>query len=88
MIQDYTEAKVSYAQTLQDAEEIEKRAHDTGVELVKAQEELDLLRGDLSELRDEKVTNQDTVKEILRIITAKDSEFQGLDGKLKDTLSR
>ena len=54
VIADYREAKTNLTQVLQDAEEMEKRAHDIGVGLLKAREEQETLEVTVTGQREER----------------------------------
>ncbi|XP_038600653.1 centriolin isoform X2 [Tachyglossus aculeatus] len=90
-IQKYSEAKRRLSRTETDAEELERRAQETAVQLVKADQQLRLLQADASDLEQHKLEQEGILKEINKLVSARDSEFQSLGqkiGKLTDGLQK
>uniref|UniRef100_A0A8C8YKT4 Centriolin n=1 Tax=Prolemur simus TaxID=1328070 RepID=A0A8C8YKT4_PROSS len=82
-VEKFTDAKRSLLQTESDAEELEKRAQETAVNLVKADQQLRLLQADAKDLEQHKIKQEEILKEINKVVAAKDSDFQCLNKKKK-----
>nr|XP_024108625.2 centriolin isoform X8 [Pongo abelii] len=80
-VEKFTDAKRSLLQTESDAEELERRAQETAVNLVKADQQLRLLQADAKDLEQHKIKQEEILKEINKIVAAKDSDFQCLSKK-------
>ncbi|XP_078238967.1 centriolin isoform X2 [Pogona vitticeps] len=80
-IQKYNTAKRHLSQRADEAEELERRAQEMAVRLVKADQQLRLLQTNARDLEQHKVKQEEILKEIARVISAKDSEFQSLSQK-------
>ncbi|OWK07306.1 hypothetical protein Celaphus_00016881 [Cervus elaphus hippelaphus] len=77
----FTDAKRNLLQTEKDAEELERRAQETAVNLVKAGQQLRLLQADTKGLEQHKIKQEEILKEISQVVAAKDSDFQCLKEK-------
>nr|XP_014346159.1 PREDICTED: centriolin [Latimeria chalumnae] len=82
-IQRYTEAKRHFADTEKDAVELERRAQETAVKLVKVDQQLRLLQSDIRDLEQHKAEQEDILEEINRVVSSRDSEFQALSQKIE-----
>ncbi|XP_073081501.1 centriolin isoform X3 [Manis javanica] len=80
-VEKFTDAKRNLLQTEKDAEELERRAQETAVNLVKADQQLRLLQADIKDLEQHKIEQEEILKEINNIVAAKDSDFQCLKKK-------
>ncbi|XP_047278634.1 centriolin isoform X11 [Homo sapiens] len=80
-VEKFTDAKRSLLQTESDAEELERRAQETAVNLVKADQQLRSLQADAKDLEQHKIKQEEILKEINKIVAAKDSDFQCLSKK-------
>ncbi|XP_028349374.1 centriolin isoform X1 [Physeter macrocephalus] len=80
-VEKFTDAKRDLLQTEKDAEELERRAQETAVNLVKADQQLRLLQADTKDLEQHKIEQEEILKEINKVVAAKDSEFQCLTKK-------
>ncbi|XP_063492107.1 centriolin isoform X9 [Symphalangus syndactylus] len=80
-VEKFTDAKRSLLQTESDAEELERRAQETAVNLVKADQQLRLLQADAKDLEQHKIKQEEILKDINKIVAAKDSDFQCLSKK-------
>nr|XP_055207796.1 centriolin isoform X3 [Gorilla gorilla gorilla] len=80
-VEKFTDAKRSLLQTESDAEELERRALETAVNLVKADQQLRSLQADAKDLEQHKIKQEEILKEINKIVAAKDSDFQCLSKK-------
>ncbi|XP_012519868.1 PREDICTED: centriolin [Propithecus coquereli] len=80
-VEKFTDAKRSLLKTESDAEELEKRAQETAVHLVKADQQLRLLQADAKDLEQHKIKQEEILKEINKVVAAKDSDFQCLNKK-------
>ncbi|XP_028918335.1 centriolin isoform X1 [Ornithorhynchus anatinus] len=81
-IQKYSEAKRRLSRTETDAEELERRAQETAVKLVKADQQLRLLQADARDLEQHKLEQEEILKEINKLVSTRDSEFQYLGQKI------
>ncbi|XP_073907210.1 centriolin isoform X4 [Castor canadensis] len=77
----FTDAKRNLLQTESDAEELERRAQETAVNLVKADQQLRLLQADAKDLEQHKIKQEEILKEINKVVAAKDADFQCLNKK-------
>ncbi|KAM7144423.1 centriolin isoform 2-T6 [Macrochelys suwanniensis] len=82
-IQKYNHAKQHLSRTETDAEELERRAQEMAVKLVKADQQLRLLQADARDLEQRKTKQEDILKEINKVVSARDSEFQSLSQKIE-----
>nr|XP_031533008.1 centriolin [Vicugna pacos] len=80
-VEKFTDAKRNLLQTEKDAEELERRAQETAVNLVKADQQLRLLQADTKDLEQHKIEQEEILKEINKVVAAKDSDFQCLNKK-------
>ncbi|XP_055283759.1 centriolin isoform X2 [Moschus berezovskii] len=80
-VEKFTDAKRNLLQTEKDAEELERRAQETAVNLVKADQQLRLLQADTKDLEQHKIEQEGILKEINKVVAAKDSDFQCLNKK-------
>uniref|UniRef100_A0A8C4XYP2 Centriolin n=1 Tax=Gopherus evgoodei TaxID=1825980 RepID=A0A8C4XYP2_9SAUR len=82
-IQKYNHAKQHLSRTETDAEELERRAQEMAVKLVKADHQLRLLQADTRDLEQHKTKQEGILKEIDKVVSARDSEFQSLSQKIE-----
>ncbi|XP_004423441.1 PREDICTED: centriolin [Ceratotherium simum simum] len=90
-VEKFADVKRNLLQTEKDAEELERRAQETAVNLVKADQQLRLLQADAKDLQQHKINQEEILKEINKIVAAKDSDFQCLNKKkekLKEELQK
>ncbi|XP_035878050.1 centriolin isoform X1 [Phyllostomus discolor] len=80
-VEKFTDAKRNLLQTEKDAEELERRAQETAINLVKANQQLRLIQDDTKDLEQHKSEQEEILKEISRVVAAKDSDFQCLNKK-------
>ncbi|XP_053512496.1 centriolin isoform X4 [Artibeus jamaicensis] len=80
-VEKFTDAKRNLLQTEKDAEELERRAQETAINLVKANQQLRLIQADTKDLEQHKIEQEEILKEINRVVAAKDSDFQCLNKK-------
>ncbi|XP_045052902.2 centriolin isoform X5 [Desmodus rotundus] len=80
-VEKFTNAKRNLLQTEKDAEELERRAQETAINLVKANQQLRLIQADTKDLEQHKIEQEEILKEINRVVAAKDSDFQCLNKK-------
>ncbi|XP_077626080.1 centriolin isoform X2 [Crocuta crocuta] len=80
-VEKFADAKRNLLQVEKDAEELERRAQETAVNLVKADQQLRLLQADTKGLEEHKMEQEETLKEINKVVAAKDSDFQCLNKK-------
>ncbi|XP_019503792.1 PREDICTED: centriolin isoform X3 [Hipposideros armiger] len=85
-VEKFTDVKRNLLQTEKDAEELERRAQETAVNLVKADQQFRLLQADTKDLEQHKIKQEEILKEINKVVAAKDSDFQCLNKK-KETLT-
>ncbi|XP_030063428.1 centriolin isoform X2 [Microcaecilia unicolor] len=82
LIQRYNDAKVHLSHTEKDAEELERRAQDTAIKLVKADQQLRCLQADTRDLEQHKTQQESILKEINSVVFSRDSDFQSLNQKI------
>ncbi|XP_053137801.1 centriolin isoform X2 [Hemicordylus capensis] len=82
-IQKYNSAKQHLSRTEKEAKELERRAQDMAVRLVKADQQLRMLQADAKDLEQHKMEQEGILKEIHKVVSAKDSEFQSLSQKIE-----
>ncbi|XP_012576987.1 PREDICTED: centriolin [Condylura cristata] len=80
-VEKFTDAKRNLLQAESDAEELERRAQETAINLVKADQQLRLLQADTKDLEQHKTEQEEILKEINKVVAAKDSDFQCLNKK-------
>ncbi|XP_076784701.1 centriolin isoform X4 [Arvicanthis niloticus] len=80
-VEKLTDAKRNLLQTESDAEALEKRAQETALNLVKAEQQLRLLQADAEDLEQHKIKQEEILKEINKVVAAKDADFQCLNEK-------
>ncbi|NWI09549.1 CNTRL protein, partial [Crypturellus soui] len=82
-IQKYNHAKQHLSSTETEAAELERRAQEVAVKLVKADQQLRLLQADTRDLEQRKIEQEGILKEINQVVSAKDCEFQSLNRKIE-----
>uniref|UniRef100_A0A7M4ET31 Centriolin n=1 Tax=Crocodylus porosus TaxID=8502 RepID=A0A7M4ET31_CROPO len=82
-IQKYNHAKQHLSRTEAEAEELEQRAQEMAVKLVKADQQLRLLQAESRDLEQHKIEQEGILKEINRVMSSRDSEFQSLSQKIE-----
>ncbi|NWT58666.1 CNTRL protein, partial [Erythrocercus mccallii] len=82
-LQKYNRAKHRLSCTEMEAEELEQRAQETATKVVKAAQQLRLLQTDTRGLELLKREQEGTLKEINKMVAAKDSELQSLNQKIE-----
>ncbi|XP_062447215.1 centriolin isoform X2 [Rhea pennata] len=82
-IQKYNHAKQHLFRTETEAEELERRAQEVAVKLVKADQQLRILQADTRDLEQHKIEQEVILKEINKVVSARDSEFQSLNQKIE-----
>ncbi|XP_032994259.1 centriolin isoform X2 [Lacerta agilis] len=82
-IQKYNSAKQHLSRMEKEAEELERRAQVMALRLVNADQQLRLLQADAKDLEEHKIEQEGILKEINKVISAKDSEFQSLSQKIE-----
>uniref|UniRef100_A0A673TRV8 Centriolin n=1 Tax=Suricata suricatta TaxID=37032 RepID=A0A673TRV8_SURSU len=80
-VEKFSDAKRNLLQVEKDAEELERRAQETAINLVKADQQLRLLQADTKGLEQHRMEQEETLKEINKVVAAKDSDFQCLNKK-------
>ncbi|NXN44056.1 CNTRL protein, partial [Rhinoptilus africanus] len=81
-IQKYNRAKQQLSCTEAEAKELERRAQETAIKLVQADQQLRLLQADTRDLEQHKREQESILKEINKMVAARDSEFQSLNQKI------
>ncbi|XP_041369906.1 centriolin-like [Gigantopelta aegis] len=84
-VQRYDDATAGLQTTAREAQELEKRATDAGVQLIKTTEQLATVRVEVKELDRKKAKQERLLKDIMLIITKKDAEFKELDSRVKSS---
>ncbi|XP_053940314.1 centriolin isoform X2 [Cuculus canorus] len=82
-IQKYNHAKQHLSRTETEAKELERRAQEMAVEIVKADQQFRLLQADTRDLEQRKREQEGNLREINKMVAAKDSEFQSLNLKIE-----
>ncbi|NWW08687.1 CNTRL protein, partial [Oreocharis arfaki] len=82
-LQKYNRAKHHLSCTEMEAEELEQRAQETATKLVKAAQQLRLLQTDTRGLEQHKREQEGVLKEINKMVAARESEFQALNQKIE-----
>ncbi|NXX46743.1 CNTRL protein, partial [Tricholaema leucomelas] len=82
-VQKYNHAKERLSCAETEAKELEWRAQDVAVRLVKADQQLRLLQADTRDLQQHKKEQEGALKEMSKMVAAKDSEFQLLNQKIE-----
>ncbi|XP_061867469.1 centriolin isoform X2 [Colius striatus] len=82
-IQKYSHAKQHLSCTEAEAKELERRAQEMAIKLVKADQQLRLLQANTRDLEQHKREQEDILKEINKMVAARDSEFQSLNQKIE-----
>ncbi|KAM6117699.1 centriolin isoform 2-T2 [Phoenicopterus ruber ruber] len=82
-IQKYNHAKQHLSRTETEAKELERRAQEMAIKLVKADQQLRLLQADTRDLEQHKREQEGILKEINKMVAARDSEFQSLNQKIE-----
>ncbi|XP_065593258.1 centriolin [Cyrtonyx montezumae] len=83
IIQKYNHAKQHLSRTETEAEELEQRAQEMATKLVKADQQLRSLQADTRDLEQHKKEQEVILKEINKMVSARDSEFQSLNQKVE-----
>ncbi|XP_010081235.1 PREDICTED: centriolin, partial [Pterocles gutturalis] len=82
-IQKYNRAKQHLSCTETEAKELERRAQEMAIKLVKADQRLRSLQADTRDLEQHKKEQEGLLKEINKMVVARDSEFQLLNQKIE-----
>ncbi|NXU14454.1 CNTRL protein, partial [Pardalotus punctatus] len=82
-LQKYNRAKHHLSCTEMEAEELEQRAQETATKLVKAAQQLRLLQTDTKGLEQHRRKQEGILKEINKMVAARESEFQSLNQKIE-----
>ncbi|XP_007646619.1 centriolin isoform X4 [Cricetulus griseus] len=86
-VEKFADAERNLLQIESDAEALEKRAQETALNLVKAEQQLRLLQADAEDLEQHKIKQEEILKEINKVVAAKDADFQCLNEK-KEKLTK
>ncbi|XP_035197800.1 centriolin isoform X2 [Oxyura jamaicensis] len=82
-IQKYNHAKQHLSRTETEAEELERRSQEMAIKLVKADQQFRLLQADTRDLEQHRMEQEGILKEINKMVSARDSEFQSLSQKIE-----
>uniref|UniRef100_A0A663F5P7 Centriolin n=1 Tax=Aquila chrysaetos chrysaetos TaxID=223781 RepID=A0A663F5P7_AQUCH len=82
-IQKYNHAKQHLSRTETEGKELERRAQEMAIKLVKADQQLRLLQADTRDVEQHKREQEGVLKEINKMVAARDSEFQSLNQKIE-----
>ncbi|NWU08088.1 CNTRL protein, partial [Cephalopterus ornatus] len=82
-LQKYSRAKQHLSCTEAEAKELEQRAQEMATKLVTAAQQLRLLQTDTRDLEQHKREQEGILKEINKMVAARDSEFQSLNQKIE-----
>ncbi|XP_053328761.1 centriolin isoform X2 [Spea bombifrons] len=83
IIEKYNSARKHLSHTESDAEELERRAQDTATQLVKANQQLRMLQASTQDLERHRAEQENVLKDINAVVSAKDAEFQSLSSKIQ-----
>ncbi|XP_071988261.1 uncharacterized protein [Engystomops pustulosus] len=84
----YNETKQQLRQAERDAEELERRAQDTAINLVKADQQLRTLQSITCDLEQQRAAQENALQSINSVMAAKDAEYQSLTQKMEATAQR
>lgn len=84
MLQRYDDSRKHLEDTQKDAEELEQRAHDTAVKLVKADEQLRLMKNDLKDLEQHKAEQESMLRKVNKEVSTGNLELQTLVQKMEN----
>lgn len=79
----YNASKKHLCQAESDAEELERRAQETAVNLVKADQQLRMLQDNARDLEQHRAAQENILQGINGVVAAKDAEFQSLKHKME-----
>ncbi|XP_071622441.1 centriolin isoform X2 [Heliangelus exortis] len=82
-IQKYNHAKQHLSRAETEAKELEQRAQEMAIKVVKADQQFRLLQADTRDLEQQKREQEGVLKEINKMVAARDSEFQSLNQKME-----
>ncbi|XP_071115643.1 centriolin-like [Haliotis cracherodii] len=82
-VKKYDTASVNLQTTALEAKELEKRATEAGIQLVKTQDQLGALRTEVRGLERKREKQEKLLREVMQVLAKKDSEFKEIDSKLK-----
>ncbi|XP_051492171.1 centriolin isoform X2 [Apus apus] len=82
-VQKYNHVKQHLSRAEMEAKELERRAREMAMKLVKADQQLRLLQADTRDLEQRKREQEGILKEINKMVAARDSEFQSLNQKIE-----
>ncbi|XP_075041774.1 centriolin isoform X2 [Mixophyes fleayi] len=83
LIEKYNSAKKHLSQTESDAEELERRAQETAMNLVKADQQLRMMQTNARDLEQHRAAQENILQEINGVMSAKDAEFQSLNHRIQ-----
>lgn len=83
LVEKYNAAKKHLCQADSDAEELERRAQETAVNLVKADQQLRMLQTNARDLEQHRAAQENILQGITGVVAAKDAEFQTLNHKME-----
>ncbi|KAG9465205.1 hypothetical protein GDO78_018685 [Eleutherodactylus coqui] len=83
LLEKYDAAKKHLCQTESDAEELERRAQETAVNLVKADQQLRVLQANAQDLEQHRAAQESILQGINSVVSTKDAEFQSLNHKME-----
>ncbi|KAM4664596.1 centriolin [Discoglossus pictus] len=83
IIEKYNAAKTHLSHTESDAEELERRAQETAIQLVKADQQLRILQANARDLEQHRVEQESILKEINSVVSSRDTEFQSVSHKIE-----
>lgn len=84
----YDEARLGHDRTVQEAEELERRAKEALTELARTSNDARDLRAEVLELEANKRRLELTLNEVQRVIGKKDAEFQALHQGVRQTAEK
>ncbi|XP_073414953.1 centriolin isoform X2 [Dendrobates tinctorius] len=83
VVEKHNVTKKQLCEAESEAEELERRAKETAVTLVKADQQLRMLQTNARDLEQHRTAQEAVLQGINNIVAAKDAEFQSLNGKME-----
>ncbi|KAJ8300333.1 hypothetical protein KUTeg_021852 [Tegillarca granosa] len=79
----FDKASTGLENTLKESNELERRANEAGVELIKASDTLSAIRSEVKDLDRKKHKQERLLRDITQVISKRDSEFKDLDARVR-----
>ncbi|XP_069121130.1 centriolin-like isoform X3 [Argopecten irradians] len=82
-IDQYDNANHQLKSTMKETSELERRANQAGVELIKAAEQLSSLRSEVKDMERKRCKQERLLKDVNQVLSKRDMEFKDLDSRSK-----